>query len=112
MPTRCSWSTTSWLRLSRKSAAALSPKLLLHQIPQQTRRHRKLRECQPRTRDLLHRGADAVDLGLARGDPGFHRFGARPAVAGHGGGEPALGVADRVERAVERQAVEIVGDLD
>ena len=34
------------------------------------------------------------------------------AVAGHGGGEPPLGIADRIERAVEREPVEIIRDHD
>ena len=60
----------------------------------------------------MHRGADAIDLGLALRDPAFHRHRASGAVARHGGRDPPLGVADRIERAVERQPVEIVGHLD
>ncbi len=34
------------------------------------------------------------------------------AIADHGRGEPALGIADRIPRAIERQPVEIIGDRD
>ena len=39
-------------------------------------------------------------------------LGAGRAVARHRGGQPPLRIADRIERAVERQPVEIVGDDD
>ena len=45
-------------------------------------------------------------------DPGLHRLGAGAPVADHRGGEPALGIADRIERAIEREPVEIVRDHD
>jgi hypothetical protein len=62
--------------------------------------------------DLVDRHADALDLGLARHDLGFRGRSGGGAVGGHGGGEAALGIADRIERAVERQPVEIVRDHD
>src|SRR5215213_8815616 len=84
----------------------------LHQIAQQARRDRELRQREPGTRDAMHGGADALDFGGARRNPGVDRLRARDPIADHFGGEAALGLADLVERAVERQAVEIVGDLD
>ncbi len=45
----------------------------LHHVAQQTRRHREFRDRQPGGGDLMHRGADAADLGGLRRDPSFHR---------------------------------------
>ena len=87
--------------------------LMLRQIAQQARGHRELRQRQPRAGDLVHRAR-----GCARPRPGAASTQASTAAApvapvvDHRGGEPALGVADRIERAVERQPVEIIGDRD
>src|SRR5436305_12006563 len=77
------------------------------QIAQQARRHRQLRQRQPRAGDLVHGRADAVDLRLARLDPCLDRGRTGGAVADHLRREAALGGADRVKRAVERKAIEI-----
>ena len=83
------------------------------QIAQQARRHRELRQRQAAARDL--RGSRR---GCARPQPCAARPRLRPPpapaapVCHHRRGQPALGVADRVERAVEREAVEIIGDHD
>ncbi len=45
-------------------------------------------------------------------DPGLHRVVAGLPARQHRGSEPARGVADQVERAVERQPVEIIGHDD
>ena len=60
----------------------------------------------------MDRRADALDFGLARTNPFLHRAGTGMAVADHGGGQPAFGVADRIEGAIERQSIEIVGHDD
>src|SRR5262249_19259540 len=86
--------------------------LLPYQIAQQAGRDRELGEREPGGSDLVHRGAAPVALVLAPLDPGLPRRSPGDAVAAHGGGEAALGVADRIERAVERQPVEIVRDVD
>src|SRR5690349_24713507 len=56
---------------------------LLDQIAEQARRNRELRQRQAGIGDLVHRHADAVDLGLARRDPGLDRLGAGRAVTCH-----------------------------
>ena len=60
----------------------------------------------------MDRRANALDLALARRNPGFDRGGADRAVAGHGGGKPALGIADCIPRPIERQPIEIIDDGD
>src|SRR5262245_18993950 len=69
---------------------------LLHQIPQQTRRHAELRQRQPRPGNLMHRASDSLDRMLALGHPGLDRGLAGDAVARHGRRQPALGVADGI----------------
>ena len=67
---------------------------MLHQIPQQARRHGKLRERQSRACNPVHGGADALDFAGARRHPGIDRLRAGRAIADHLGGEAPLGLAD------------------
>src|SRR5580704_19343349 len=85
---------------------------VLDQIAEQAGGDRKLRQREPGTRDVVHGGADALDLAGARLDPGLDGGGSRHAIDDHLDGQPPFRLGDRVERAIERQAVEIVGDLD
>ncbi len=60
----------------------------------------------------MDRRSDAVDIGFPCRDPGLDRFCPRSAVASHRSRKPTFGVTDRIERAVERQPVEIVRHSD
>src|SRR5436305_14303516 len=60
----------------------------------------------------MDRGADAFDLALARRTPCFDGLWAGHAIADHLGSQAALGLTDRIERAIECKAVEVIGDLN
>ena len=61
----------------------------------------------------MDRRADALDLVGPRGSTQASTASAPVvAVRDHLGGEPPLRLGDRIERAVERQPVEIIGDRD
>ena len=54
--------------------------------------------------------ANALDRGLARCDPALYGLGAAGAAPDHRRGKTALGIADGVASAIQRQPIEIIGD--
>ena len=95
-----------------RTRSSLGARSMLHQIAEQARRHRSFDSVSPE----LAISCTAVRMrstSPARGSTQASTA-CRPgrAVADHRGGEAPLGLADRIERAVEREPVEIVGDLD
>src|SRR5215475_10265012 len=83
-----------------------------HQVAQEACCDRELGEREAGAGNLLDRGADALDLALPRRHPGVDRGRAGSAVDDHLGGQPALGRADGIERAIEREPVEVIGYVD
>ena len=85
---------------------------MLHEIAQQTRGDGELGEGEARGGDVVHGRADALDLARMGGDPLLDRGRPGDAVADHLGSEPPFRVGDRVERSIERELIEIIGELD
>ena len=86
--------------------------LIPRQIAKQARGHGKLRQGEAGIGDLVDGAANPLDLGLARGDPGFDRASPGGTACHHCSRQPAFSVADRIARPVERQPVEIIGYRD
>src|ERR1700752_67939 len=76
---------------------------MLRQVAEQARRDRELGDREPRARNAVHGGADALDFARARRDPRLHGLRAGHAVADHFGGEAPVRLLDRVEGAGGRR---------
>src|SRR5262249_32725283 len=95
-------------RTRRTRRGVILSDLLPGQIPHQARGDRQLRQREARSRNLVDRRTDPLNFRLPWANPFLYGTGAGTAVADHGGSQPPLGVADRIERPVQRKTIEVV----